>query len=182
MNVTRCEIPGLLVLEPRVFTDRRGHFMECFQQARYHEAGIDRPFVQDNYSHSVRGTLRGLHYQIEHPQGKLVWVVRGEILDAVVDLRRPSPTFGVAWATPLSDANYRQLYAPPGLAHGFCVVSESADVVYKCTDLYYPEHERTICWNDPDLRVAWPVAKPLLSEKDAQGLALAQSPVYDAMP
>ncbi len=180
MHIQTCEIPGVLLIEPKVFVDPRGCFLECFQDARYRDAGIDGPFVQDNYSHSVRGTLRGMHYQIEHPQAKLVWVMRGEVFDAVIDLRRGSPTFGRSWGTILNDSNRRQLYLPAGLAHGFCVTSDSADVIYKCTDLYYPQHERTIIWNDPELAIPWPVAEPLLSPKDVQGVALADAACFDS--
>lgn len=175
-----CEIPGVLLLEPRVFTDSRGFFLECFQENRYREVGIPDRFVQGNCSRSVRGTLRGLHYQISHPQGKLVWVVRGEVLDVVVDLRRSSPMFGRWWSVVLSDTNHHQLWVPPGLAHGFCVLSELADMFYQCTDFWYAQHERTIRWDDPDLKIAWPSDCPLISDKDARGLAFAEAPYFEA--
>jgi dTDP-4-dehydrorhamnose 3,5-epimerase len=182
MNVQICEIPGVVLLEPRVFPDPRGFFLECFQKARYQAAGIPGEFVQDNYSHSVHGVLRGLHYQIQHPQGKLLWTVRGEIFDVVVDLRRDSPMFGRHWVTHLSEANHRQLYVPPGLAHGFCVLSDVADVIYKCTEAWYPLHECTLLWSDPALAIPWPVRQPLMSEKDQQGLTFAAAPYFETTP
>jgi len=139
------------------------------------------PFVQDNHSRSVHGTLRGLHYQIQQPQGKLVWVIRGEILDVVVDLRRPSPTFGRWRSTVLSEGNRHQLWLPPGLAHGFYVLSDMADVIYKCTDYWYPQHECTIAWNDPQLAIPWPTNSPLISEKDASGVLFAAAPYFNTM-
>jgi dTDP-4-dehydrorhamnose 3,5-epimerase len=179
MKITATDLPGVVLIEPRVFEDERGYFMETFQQPRFQEAGLAWDFVQDNHSHSLRGVLRGLHYQIEHPQGKLVRVVRGEIFDVAVDVRRSSPTFGRWFGAVLSETNRRQLYVPPGCAHGFCVLSERADVIYKCTDVYYPEHERTILWNDPDLAVAWPIASPLVSAKDQRGLSWRDAPYFD---
>jgi dTDP-4-dehydrorhamnose 3,5-epimerase len=182
MDVQTCEIPGVLLLQPRLFPDARGFFLESYQQTRYQALGICGPFVQDNYSRSVRGVVRGLHYQIQQPQGKLFWAVRGEIFDVVVDLRRDSSTFGRHWITHLSDANHRQLYVPPGLAHGFCVLSDVADVIYKCTDFWFPGHERTLLWNDPPLAIPWPVGQPLVSEKDQQGLPFAEAPCFTANP
>lgn len=182
MDVVRCDIPGLLLIEPQVFRDGRGHFLEWFQQERYQKAGLQSQFVQDNYSHSVQGTLRGLHYQLDYPQGKLVWTVRGEVYDVVLDLRRQSPTFGRWRGIVLSEKNHRQIYIPPGMAHGFCVMSETADVIYKCTDRYAPEHERTIRWNDPQLAIDWPVKSPLVSEKDSRGLLFADAPNYESLP
>jgi dTDP-4-dehydrorhamnose 3,5-epimerase len=165
----------VVILEPRVFSDARGFFKEVYQKTRYHEAGVAVEFVQDNYSRSSRGTLRGLHFQLKHPQGKLVWVTRGEVFDVAVDLRRSSPTFGQWAGVTLSETNHRQLYIPPGFAHGFYVVSESAEFFYKCTDYYHPEDERTLLWNDPEVGVAWPLsdAAPLVSDKDQRGQTLA---------
>jgi dTDP-4-dehydrorhamnose 3,5-epimerase len=181
MKVLETELPGVLVLEPKRFGDDRGFFMELFHEKRYAEAGITGPFVQDNFSRSVKGTLRGLHFQEPHAQGKLVQVLAGSIHDVVVDVRRGSPTFGRWVATELSEENRRQLWVPPGFAHGFCVLSEHADFLYKCTDFYAPASERGIAWNDPDLAIAWPVASPLLSPKDAVAPRLRDAavlPVY----
>lgn len=182
MNVTQTDIPGAVVIEPRVFGDARGFFMETFHKERYlKEAGIKEEMVQDNHSRSRKGTLRGLHYQIKHPQGKLVRVLRGEIFDVAVDLRRKSPAFGKWTGVSLSEENHLQFYVPPGLAHGFCVVSDFAEVEYKCTDLYHPECERTILWNDAELRIKWPISDPLLSDKDKQGVPFAQAPYFEEM-
>jgi dTDP-4-dehydrorhamnose 3,5-epimerase len=178
MKFTPTEIPDVILIEPRVFADPRGFFMETYEAQRFREAGIDVSFVQDNHSRSVRGTLRGLHYQIEQPQGKLCRVVQGEVYDVAVDLRRASPTFGRWTATILSAENRRQLYVPPGLAHGFCVLSDTADFLYKCTDFYSPGHERTLLWNDPQLGIPWPVSQPLLSPKDLAGRTLAEAECY----
>ena len=166
MTVRDTSLPGVLVIEPRVFADGRGAFMERYHAPRYAEAGIAAPFVQDNWSRSRRGVVRGLHFQRERPQGKLVEVVRGEIWDVVVDLRAESPTFGEWQAHPLSGDEPRQLWVPPGLAHGFAVLSDEADVLYKCTDVYRPDDEGGVAWDDPDLAIPWPVEAPLLSEKD----------------
>jgi dTDP-4-dehydrorhamnose 3,5-epimerase len=168
MNVKDTPLAGLLVIEPRVFRDERGLFWETYHARRYAEAGIADPFVQDNASRSVQGTLRGLHYQLKRPQGKLVWVVRGEVFDVAVDIRKSSPTFGKWFGLRLSGEEPKQLYIPPGFAHGFCVLSESAEFAYKCTNLYAPDDERGILWNDPDLGIAWPVTDPRLSAKDRQ--------------
>lgn len=172
MQVTPTRIPDVKIVEPNVFGDDRGHFMEVWQRRRYVEAGIDLEFVQDNRSRSSQGILRGLHYQIEQPQGKLVSVVRGEVYDVAVDLRRSSPTFGQWVGLSLSDANHLMLWIPPGFAHGFYVVSETADFEYKCTDFYAPEYERTVLWNDQDLNIDWPLVageSPIVSGKDAAG-------------
>jgi dTDP-4-dehydrorhamnose 3,5-epimerase len=166
MKVTPTSLPGVLLIEPDVFTDARGEFLETHHSARYAEHGIPGPFVQDNLSRSVKGTLRGLHYQLKHAQGKLVMALTGRIFDVAVDIRKNSPAFGRWVGVELSGENRRQLYIPPGFAHGFCVVSETADVLYKCTDLYAPRDERGIVWNDPALAIAWPVTSPLLSNKD----------------
>jgi dTDP-4-dehydrorhamnose 3,5-epimerase len=180
LNVTRLDIPGALLIEPSIFRDQRGLFCETFHAERYAEAGLTDHFVQDNFSFSVGGTLRGLHYQEPHAQGKLVMVLAGAIYDVVVDIRRGSPTFGLWRGYDLSSDNYRQLYVPPGCAHGFCVTSGQAAVLYKCTDFYSPQDERGIIWSDPDLSISWPVAEPLLSPKDqAYGTVAA---THDTLP
>ena len=166
MTVRDTSLPGVLVVEPRVFADARGFFLERYHAARYAEAGVGGPFVQDNHSRSARGVVRGLHFQRRHPQGKLVGVVRGEVWDVVVDLRAGSPTFGRWEGHRLSDAEPRQLWVPPGFAHGFAAVSDVADVVYKCTDVYRPGDEGGVAWDDPDLAISWPVDRPALSDKD----------------
>lgn len=166
MKVTALDIPGALLIEPALFRDQRGFFYETFHARRYAEAGLPDRFVQDNFSRSVRGTLRGLHYQEPHAQGKLIMVVEGEVFDVLVDIRKGSPFFGKWLGFGLSLENHRQLYIPPGCAHGFCVTSEWAAVLYKCTDFYSPKDERGIIWNDPALAISWPVAAPLLSAKD----------------
>lgn len=178
MNITATPLSGLIVIDPRVFSDARGFFTETFHATRFREAGLPEDFVQDNHAHSLHGVLRGLHYQIEHPQGKLIRCVQGEVFDVAVDLRQSSPSFGRWFALHLSAANHRQVYLPPGLAHGLCVLSESADVIYKCTDYYYPEHERTILWNDPQLAIDWPITDPILSNKDRNGLPFAEAERY----
>ena len=180
MNVLETPLVGVLVIEPRVFEDQRGFFLETYQQPRFSEAGIDIPFVQDNWSHSTRGTLRGLHYQLSHPQAKLVQVVTGSVFDVAVDLRRESPSFGQWYGTTLSQENHRQLLIPPGCAHGFLVTSDSADFQYKCSDIYHPESERTLLWNDPEIGIEWPLqCDPILSEKDRAGLPLAQADCFE---
>ncbi len=178
MHVEPTALPGVMIVEPRVFNDPRGYFLETYQKARCTEAGLPQEFVQDNLSRSSRGTLRGLHYQIQHPQGKLVWVIRGEVYDVAVDLRRGSATFGRWVGVYLSEANHRQLYIPPGFAHGFCVTSDEADFAYKCTDYYHPEFERTVLWNDAALAIDWPVREPLVSDKDRRGVPLADAECY----
>jgi dTDP-4-dehydrorhamnose 3,5-epimerase len=177
VQVVATDVPGVLLLEPKVHGDHRGFFLETFHADRYAAAGIGGPFVQDNWSRSVRGTLRGLHFQEPHAQGKLVQVVRGAVFDVAVDVRRGSPAFGRWVGCELSEENKRQLWVPPGFAHGFVVLSEVADFFYKCTALYRPEAERSVAWNDPDLGIAWPVAAPLLSPKDAAAPRLAQAPL-----
>ena len=180
MRVVPTAIPDVLVVEPRVFGDQRGFFFESWNRRALAQAGVDADFVQDNHSRSARGVLRGLHYQVRHPQGKLVRVVTGEVFDVAVDLRRASPTFGRHVAVTLSAENKRMLWVPPGFAHGFCVTSESADFLYKTTDYWYPEHERTLLWNDPALGIAWPVdGTPLVAAKDAAGTPLANAELYD---
>jgi dTDP-4-dehydrorhamnose 3,5-epimerase len=176
MNVLACELPGLLIFEPKVFGDARGFFMETWNQRRYQEAGIAAPFVQDNISVSRRGALRGLHCQNPSAQGKLVSVLDGEVFDVAVDLRRSSSTFGKWHGLRLSSENRRQFYVPPGFAHGFLVLSESAMFHYKCTEFYSPKDEMTIRWDDPDIGIQWPTAQPTLSEKDAKGQRLRDVP------
>lgn len=174
VDIETTLIPGLILLQPRLFRDARGEFLETWQQPRFAAAGVDAPFVQDNFSRSCRGTLRGLHYQVRQPQGKLVHVTRGEILDVVVDLRRSSPAFGQHVVARLDDVAHTLLYVPPGCAHGFLATSDIADVTYKCTTLYAPDCERTLLWNDPTLEIAWPLeGTPLMSEKDLAGSLLA---------
>nr|WP_227027722.1 dTDP-4-dehydrorhamnose 3,5-epimerase [Corallococcus soli] len=171
------ELPEVLLLEPKVFGDDRGFFLESYNAKRYADAGIPGPFVQDNLSRSVKGTLRGLHFQEPNAQGKLVQCLAGAVWDVAVDVRRGSPTFGRWVAAELSFENKRQLWVPPGFAHGFCVLSDSADFFYKCTALYSPETERSVHWNDPDLAIPWPVSAPLLSGKDQQAPRLKDAPV-----
>lgn len=167
LHVVKGRIPGVLRVEPRAFPDARGYFTESYHAAKYRDAGLDVTFVQDNYSFSHRHVLRGMHFQRTYPQGKLVYVVSGEIFDVAVDLRRDSPTRGQWEGHVLSETNHHQLYVPPGFAHGFLVLSETAIVHYKCTDLYRPEDDAGIRWNDPDIGIEWPVASPMLSDKDA---------------
>jgi dTDP-4-dehydrorhamnose 3,5-epimerase len=182
MNVLPTALPGVLIIEPRVFGDARGFFMETWHADRYAEAGIPSRFVQDNCSRSGRGILRGLHFQEPKGQGKLVHVLNGAVLDVAVDVRVGSPHFGQAVAVELSADNRRQLWIPPGFAHGFCVLSESADFLYKCTELYAPEHDRGIAWNDPDLGIDWPVKDPKLSAKDSALPRLKDAPVLPRYP
>lgn len=180
MKATRLAIPEVVLIEPQVFGDARGFFFESFNQKTFNEAtGTNHPFVQDNHSRSSQGVLRGLHYQIQQPQGKLVRVARGKVWDVAVDIRKSSPTFGQWVGAELSEDNQHQLWVPPGFAHGFVVLSESADFLYKTTDYYAPEHERCIAWNDPQLGIRWPYeGEPRLSAKDAQGLTLAVAEVF----
>ena len=182
MKVIETAIPGLLILEPKVFGDARGFFMESYNAKVFGDAtGLAPDFVQDNHSRSARGVLRGLHYQIEQAQGKLVRAVRGSVFDVAVDLRRSSPTFGQWAGVELSEENKRQFWIPPGFAHGFLVTSDSADFLYKTTDYYAPQHERCVIWNDPDIGVEWPLAgaTPTLSAKDQVGVRLADAKVYE---
>jgi dTDP-4-dehydrorhamnose 3,5-epimerase len=168
MKTLPTTLPGVVLFELDVFGDHRGRFMETFRRDRYREFGIDLEFVQDNFSSSARGILRGLHYQLHHPQGKLVHVTRGEVFDVAVDIRKGSPTFGQWFGTILSAENHRQMWVPPGFAHGFLVTSEHADFVYKVTANYAPADERGIAWNDPQLAIEWPIkGEPTLSKKDA---------------
>jgi len=165
-------LPGVFILEPRIFRDERGFFFESYNQRIMAEMGIVGSFVQDNHSCSARNVLRGLHYQVKHPQGKLVRVAEGEILDVAVDMRKSSATFGRWEAVRLSGENHRMLWIPPGFAHGFRVLSEKAHVLYKATDFYAPEHERTLAWNDPQLKINWELnGEPIVSEKDQRGVS-----------
>ena len=182
MKTTRLAIPDVVLIEPKVFGDSRGFFLESFNQKAFDEAtGTNHQFVQDNHSRSAQGVLRGLHYQIQQPQGKLVRVVRGAVIDVAVDIRKSSPTFGQWVAEELSEDNHRQLWVPPGFAHGFVVLSEMAEFLYKTTDYYAPAFERCIAWDDPTLAIDWKLSgrQPLLSAKDAQGLPLATAELFD---
>jgi dTDP-4-dehydrorhamnose 3,5-epimerase len=182
MRFEPTAIPEVVLIQPAVFADERGFFLETFQARKYASAGAGGPFVQDNHSGSRRGVLRGLHYQVRQAQGKLVSVSAGEVFDVAVDLRRSAPTFGRWVGLRLSAADHRQVWVPPGFAHGFLALSDWAEVTYKVTDFYSPEWERTLLWDDPALGVAWPLApgeRPLLSAKDARGRTLAEAEVYD---
>ena len=176
MNVVGTSLPGVLILEPKVFGDERGFFMETWNGKRYEEAGLPARFVQDNLSYSARGVLRGLHFQNPQPQGKLVSVLRGEVFDVAVDIRVGSPTFGEWTGVTLSAENKRQFYVPPDFAHGFLVTSEDALFFYKCTDYYSPSSEGTVLWNDPDIGIEWPADAPTLSEKDRAAPPLREMP------
>lgn len=180
MKVIPTGIPEVLVIEPAVFGDERGFFMETWQRKKFAEIGIDVDFVQDNHSRSVQGTLRGLHYQVRQPQGKLVRVTLGAVFDVAVDIRRSSPTYGRWVSDYLTGENKRMLWIPPGFAHGFYVTSEVAEFQYKCTDYYASEHERSIRWDDPDLGITWPLSgDPLVSAKDRHGMSLAQAESFE---
>lgn len=179
MRFIQTEIPEVMIIEPRVFGDERGFFMETWQRKTFAANGIDYDFVQDNHSLSGKGILRGLHYQIRRPQGKLVRVISGEVFDVAVDIRQGSPWFGKWVGMSISAANRRMLWVPPGFAHGFYVTSGQAEFVYKCTEYYAPEYERSIAWNDPDLNIDWPLkAHPVLSGKDAQGVPFKEAEVF----
>lgn len=180
MKVTSTSIPEVLVIEPKVFGDLRGFFFESFNEAKFEAAiGKQVTFVQDNHSRSAKNVLRGLHYQIQQPQGKLVRVVQGEVFDVAVDIRKSSPTFGQWVGEVLSAENKRQMWVPEGFAHGFVVLSESSEFLYKTTDYYAPEHERCIIWNDPELDISWPLqGEPALSAKDRQGVPFAKAEVF----
>ena len=180
MRASPTSLPDVLLIEPRMFEDARGFFFESYNRRALADAGIDVEFVQDNHSRSNRGVLRGLHYQVEHAQGKLVRVITGEVFDVAVDLRRSSPTFGHHVAMQLSAANRRMLFIPPGFAHGFLVISDVAEFLYKTTDYWYPAHERTLRWNDPALRIEWPMGvSPTLAPKDLAGALLEDADKYD---
>lgn len=174
MNVIETQLPGVLIIEPKVFGDHRGFFKETFQVERYRVAGIELPFVQDNHSRSQKGVLRGLHLQKTRPQGKLVSCSLGAVYDVAVDVDPASATFGQYVGVELTEDNHKQLWIPPGYAHGFCVLSDVADFQYKCTDLYFPEDEGGLIWNDPDVNIAWPITTPQLSDKDLKLPTLAQ--------
>ncbi|MFX1802664.1 dTDP-4-dehydrorhamnose 3,5-epimerase [Paraburkholderia sp. A1RO-5] len=180
ITVTATALPEVKIIEPKVFGDARGYFYESFNGREFEElveAGVE--FVQDNHSRSAKGVLRGLHYQVQHAQGKLVRVVEGEVFDVAVDIRRSSPNFGKWVGVHLSAENHRQLWVPPGFAHGFVVISESAQFLYKTTDYWFPEHERSILWNDPEVGIEWPIDfEPLLAAKDAAGKRLVEAEVY----
>ena len=181
MNIIPTALPDVLMIEPKVFGDARGFFLESWNQEKFAAAGLNLNFVQDNHSRSGQGILRGLHYQLNRPQGKLVRVTQGEVFDVAVDMRKSSPTFGQSVGVSLSSDNHRMLWVPPGFAHGFIVISESADFLYKCTDFYLPEHERCVLWNDTDLAIDWPLPQgfqPLLSSKDAAGQAFKDAETY----
>ncbi len=182
MQILETSIPGVLLIEPRVFKDDRGFFFESYHEKRAWDVGLKVKFMQDNHSFSKQGTLRGLHYQLANPQGKLVRVATGEVFDVAVDIRQGSPTFGQWYGAYLSAENHRQLYIPPGFAHGFCVISETADFLYKCTDFYTPGDEYGIRWDDPEVGIDWPIADPVLSAKDAIAPLLkdsaSQLPIY----
>lgn len=179
MRCIETSIPGVVIIEPRVFEDPRGFFMETYHREKFAEAGIRCDFVQDNHSRSRRGTLRGLHYQLRQPQAKLCRVVRGEVLDVVVDIRRGSPTFGKWTTVVLSADNRREIFVPRGFAHGFAVLSDTADFVYKCDDFYLPGDEKGILWNDPELGIEWSIEAPILSEKDRVNPRLSELPAED---
>ena len=182
MKFTRLTIPDVILVEPDVFGDERGFFLESWHRGKYKQGGIDFDFVQDNHSRSKQYILRGLHYQIKQPQGKLVRIVKGGVFDVAVDIRRSSPSFGKWVGEILSEDNKKMLWVPPGFAHGFLVTSESADLCYKCTDFYAPEYDRSIRWDDPELAIKWPLpegVKPVLSEKDAVAPGFREAEVYE---
>jgi len=174
--IKETTLPGVVIIEPVIYPDQRGFFKELYHKEIYNEAGLDKEFVQDNHSHSVKGVLRGLHYQLKNPQDKLVTVFSGEIFDVVVDIRSGSPDFGKWTSIYLSSENKHQIYIPGGFAHGFCVLSDSADVVYKCTDFYSPDDEYGLLWSDEDMNIDWPVSEPIVSEKDKKYLRLKEIP------
>jgi len=180
MNILQTRLPGVLIIEPEVYRDERGWFLETYHAVKYQDGGIPLSFVQDNCSSSVRGTLRGLHAQMSRPQGKLVRVIRGEIFDVAVDIRRGSPTFASWESVLLTAENFKQIYIPPGFAHGFCVLSDIAEVEYKCTDIYTPGDEIMIAWNDSQIGIHWPHDSPTLSPKDAAGQSLQI--LWDKLP
>jgi dTDP-4-dehydrorhamnose 3,5-epimerase len=181
MTKTETNVDGVYVLDPVLHGDQRGFFMEVWNQKTFADLGINDTFVQDNHSRSVKGTLRGLHYQIQHPQGKLVRVIEGEVFDVAVDLRRQSPTFGKWFGALLTAENRRMMWVPPGMAHGFYVTSDTAEFVYKCTDFYQPDYERSLRWDDPDLAIEWPLhagTQPLLSDKDRHAPLLKHADLF----
>jgi len=177
LEIIKTELPGVLLIKPQVFNDARGFFYESYRQDRLVESGITETFVQDNHSRSARGTLRGLHYQLRHPQAKICRVVSGEVLDVAVDIRRGSPSFGKSVSAVLSAEYKSSIFIPAGFAHGFLVLSDSADFLYKCTDYYYADDQWGIAWNDPELDIHWGIADPLLSERDRRHLPLSKTPI-----
>ncbi len=180
MNIIKTSLPGVVIIEPDVHSDERGFFLETYHRDKYIETGISLNFVQDNYSRSAQGALRGLHAQMQHPQGKLIRASQGKVFDVAVDIRRGSPTFSQWVGVTLTGENFKQIYIPPGFAHGFCVLSETADVEYKCTDLYHAEDEMVISWNDASINVVWPIDAPNLSEKDQSALSLDEQ--FERLP
>lgn len=180
MKVTETSLAGVLIIEPTVYQDVRGFFLETFSASRYESSGVRGPFVQDNHSRSLKGTIRGLHLQSKRPQGKLMRAVSGSMIDVAVDVRVGSATFGRWTSALLSGDNFKQLYVPPGFAHGFAVLSDVVDVEYKCTDYYDPDDELTVLWNDPDIGIEWPVKEPMLSDRDRGALVLAE--LMDRLP
>jgi len=181
LKISETKLPGVFIFEPKVFSDDRGFFLETWSQQRYHEAGISSPFVQDNVSLSQKGTLRGLHFQHPHAQGKLVQVLSGEVMDVAVDIRSGSPTFGQWVSVILSQSNHKQVYIPPGFAHGFCVISDTAIFAYKCTEYYDPSAEGGVIWNDADIGIRWPIENPILSAKDTAYPRLTDIP-HESLP
>jgi dTDP-4-dehydrorhamnose 3,5-epimerase len=177
MNIIKTKIPNVLIIEPKVFGDSRGFFLETYNAERYRTHGIHDTFIQDNHSHSQKGVLRGLHSQLHYPQGKLVSVTCGKVFDVAIDIRHGSPTFGQSVSVILDDEQHRQFYIPPGFAHGFCVLSDLADFTYKCTEIYHPEDEIGIRYDDPDLAIEWPLENPLLSAKDSAYPLLREIPI-----
>lgn len=182
MNRIETPLSGLVLIEPRVFGDARGYFYESWNKKRYRDIGLRDDFVQDNVSLSAHGILRGLHFQNPNPQGKLVFVLKGTVFDVAVDIRLGSPTFGESFCVELSEDNHRQLFMPPGFAHGFCVLSDSAIFMYKCTDFYNPHAEFSLAWNDPDLAIPWPIKDPTLSDKDGKAFPLKELPQENLLP
>ncbi len=182
VKISHTALPGVVIVEPDVYQDGRGFFLETYHREKYVKAGLPQTFVQDNYSRSGRNALRGLHAQIRYPQGKLIRVSQGTVFDVAADIRRGSPTYGQWVGATLSAENFKQIYIPPGFAHGFCVMSETADVEYKCTELYHPDDEIVISWKDPALHITWPVSTPVISQKDAAALSLEEEqerlPIY----
>jgi dTDP-4-dehydrorhamnose 3,5-epimerase len=186
MEIIETKLSGVLLIQPKVFPDARGFFLESYHALRYKQNNIDVTFVQDNLSRSTRGVLRGLHCQLEHTQGKLVYATRGAVFDVAVDIRSGSPTFGQSVSAILDDQNHQQLYIPPGFAHGFCVLSEEADFMYKCTDYYHPASELGVHWDDPDLEIVWPITQPILSARDQnyprlKDIPLDKLPIYQSL-
>lgn len=182
MDVVQTHLEDVKIIKPQIHLDERGFFIEAFHKEKYIEAGVDYAFVQDNHSGSKKGTLRGLHYQVRSPQGKLVWAAKGEIFDVVVDLRKKSPTYSQSFSVNLKEENKYQIWIPPGFAHGFYVLSEWAEVQYKVTDYYAPRWERTLLWNDPELKIDWPIIKGIdliISEKDASGSPLSKAEIFE---